>query len=441
MTALFSANNIVEVVTGGLCAGCGFCAGCCPQTAVKMELNSQGFFVPTVVEKACLHCGICLGVCPSVEPGLNKPSNNPAEAFCSRLLGPCIGVYIGNATNYDVRQLASSGGVVTALIIHLLQRKIVDGAIVVTMDDENPLNAKATIATSKKEVINGSGSKYTPVSMHQVVKQLLSDDKKYVFVGLPCHLTALSHMEKIFKNLGDRIVLKIGLYCNNSPSANATRYILKKYKVPSYAVVGLTYRGHGSWPGYMTITLKDRRIKIKMTDYWDSGFGQYFCPKRCVLCADQTAELSDISVADPWTLFSKLSETQGGRAGKSLLIARNFKAEKILTAAIQADVIALNSLKLEKAVQSATTLKKRNKHSSSVKFLLGVKYLPCQNYSLPLNFGTVVWIMCYRLNSFFAKNAKTWFLLNASVKACSTVMSMSVSLKKLKSLIFVKIAR
>ena len=436
MTTLFSAKNIFEVVTGGLCVGCGFCAGCCPQEAIKMKLNSQGFFAPALAEKACLHCSICLGVCPSVEHNYNKPSNNTAEAFCSRLLGSCTGVYIGNATNSDIRRKASSGGVVTALIIHLLQQKIVDGAIIVTMDDKNPLNGKATIATSEKDVLNGSGSKYTPVSMHQVVQQILSDNKKYVFVGLPCHLEALDQTEKIFKNLGARIVLKIGLYCNNSPSANATRYILKRYKVPTEAVVGLTYRGNGSWPGYMTITLKDRQIKIKMTDYWDSGFGQYFCSKRCVLCADQTAECSDISVADPWTLFSKSDATQDGLAGKSLLIARNIKTEKILIAAIQADAIALRPLKLEKAIQSSTTLKKRNKNSNSVKFLLDVKYLPRQNYSLPLNFGTVVWMLCYRLNSFWAKNAKTWFLLHASVKVCSTVTSMSVSLKKLKGLIF-----
>jgi len=414
-------HNIVCIVADDLCTGCGFCVPCCPKGAIKMSRNSAGFFVPIVVDKDCIKCGTCLDICAG--PGLNlyRSSQDLSGAVnYDALLGRYIKACVGWATDPDISRYASSGGVITALLLYLLRRKIVDGAIVVTMDNENPLYAKAVVATREEDVIHAIGSKYTPVSMSEVIGQILSiaENRNFVFIGLPCHLETLSKAEKRISKLRRSIVLKIGLYCNNTPSVDATKYVLERLKVPVAEVVRIRYRGDG-WPGYMTIELKgNRKVRIPFTNYWDSGFGQFFCRKRCILCADQTAELADISLADPWTLDPWAFDVKPNKQvrAKSLILVRTTAGQRILNEALQDGFISLNDVDPRKAVQLTTMSKKTNKLSHSIQLILGIKSLPHQtNYALPLTLHSVIWLFRYRVCSFLAKYVKTWPLLRACV--------------------------
>jgi len=84
------------------------------------------------------------------------------------------------------------------------------------------------------------------------------------------------------------------------PSSKAAGYAVKKLlKVNLEKVSRLTFRGH-VWPGYAIIaTDDDRTLKVSSPVFWDSGLGQYFYGESCLVCPDHTAELVDISLADP----------------------------------------------------------------------------------------------------------------------------------------------
>ena len=47
-------KNIREVKD---CFGCGVCATVCSKNAIKIELNKEGFYVPTLNIDACSNCG------------------------------------------------------------------------------------------------------------------------------------------------------------------------------------------------------------------------------------------------------------------------------------------------------------------------------------------------------------------------------------------------
>ncbi len=46
------------------CCGCTACYAVCPQSAISMKEDEEGFEYPQIDENKCVGCCICLKVCP-----------------------------------------------------------------------------------------------------------------------------------------------------------------------------------------------------------------------------------------------------------------------------------------------------------------------------------------------------------------------------------------
>lgn len=46
------------------CCGCTACAAACPQSAISMIEDEEGFEYPKICPNLCICCGMCLKVCP-----------------------------------------------------------------------------------------------------------------------------------------------------------------------------------------------------------------------------------------------------------------------------------------------------------------------------------------------------------------------------------------
>ena len=46
------------------CCGCGACQAICPAGAIRLELDSDGFWYPQICGQDCVRCEKCLQVCP-----------------------------------------------------------------------------------------------------------------------------------------------------------------------------------------------------------------------------------------------------------------------------------------------------------------------------------------------------------------------------------------
>lgn len=49
------------------CCGCTACYAICPNQAIKMVSNEEGFEYPIIEKEKCIRCQLCKSVCPMKE--------------------------------------------------------------------------------------------------------------------------------------------------------------------------------------------------------------------------------------------------------------------------------------------------------------------------------------------------------------------------------------
>lgn len=351
MAGLPESKTIEPVVESELCVGCGTCCGICPTDALRISVEkTRGIYLPELDKESCNQCGICFEACPGHAVDFNELNSaifgrQPED----KLLGNYLHFYTGYTPDTELRRDCSSGGLVTALLIFALEEGIIDGALVTGMSTENPLVPEVFIARTAEDVIAASKSKYCPVPAGVGLKEILKEEGRFAFVGLPCHIHGVRKAELASRQLKDRIVLHLGILCSLSRTFQATEYVLRRYKIKREDIARLDYRGKG-WMGYMTIVLKngDRRLFPFIT-YYKLLLRNYFTPMRCTLCSDHSAELADISLGD---IF--IPEFRGDKFGISQVISRNELGEEFLKRAVLAGKIKLFDVGKDKVIKSQT---------------------------------------------------------------------------------------
>src|SRR5437667_3647418 len=142
-------NTINDVVRKGLCTGCGLCEGLAGRQQVRMALNAQGFLRPAAsqafdpqIEQRILE------VCPGINqrPHLGNPDADPQW-------GPIKALSTTQVTDETTRFEGSSGGAITAITGHLLDRGDVKTVLHVMFVPERPMQSKAIDNTSREDIM------------------------------------------------------------------------------------------------------------------------------------------------------------------------------------------------------------------------------------------------------------------------------------------------
>ncbi|WP_066632804.1 Coenzyme F420 hydrogenase/dehydrogenase, beta subunit C-terminal domain [Desulfolucanica intricata] len=289
-------KTVEKTVRLGLCVSCGICKAACPQGAIRLDYT-RGQYCPVVLEK-CNLCGLCLKVCPGIEIRFADFNKNKIINISNDLiLGPVINAYICFTKDKKIRNIATSGGVITSLIIELLNSKNYQGAFVLPFTEAST-NLQKTIYTNDIETImSASKSKYLPASVENVIEHLKKIKTSSIVVGTPCQIYGIKKYMKT-SGIQDSNTLFLGLFCDKTLNYNALNYFeciygkgrkIKKFEYRSKEKDG--------WPGHTKIVF-DNKEELFVHRKVRMELKKFFQLKRCLFCLDKFNRLADISFGD-----------------------------------------------------------------------------------------------------------------------------------------------
>jgi coenzyme F420 hydrogenase subunit beta len=318
------------------CTHCGACVSICPVGVI----TTSGHEVQ--LQDGCLECGLCYRFCPGRELDFAALSKTYLGAFPDDpLLGHFRRLSVAQATSQEVRERGTSGGVVTALLLHLLETNQMQGALGVTMDGDRPWACHAALLTSTEEVKKAAQSKYSLVSLAALLGSARRQPGSLAVVGLPCHVHGLRRLQRL-GSYRAKFPLSIGLFCGFNLLPAATDHLIAKTGFTKEQVVELQYRG-GPWPGGLLVRSRngEQRFIPKSSH---SYVNLSHVPRRCLVCPDLTNELADLSVGDTW-----LEEYAGGW---STVICRSPQGERLLAEAADAGVLRVQDISRREFLRS-----------------------------------------------------------------------------------------
>lgn len=155
------------------CFGCSACRSVCPEQAITLVKDEEGFLYPVIREERCTDCGICHNTCP-----INKP-----------LAGTVGQPYAVRCNDLELLKNSSSGGAFSLMADQVLKNGgLVCGAAFdetfhvhhVLSDDISPMRKSKYVQSDLENVF-------------QEIADVLQTGREVLFTGTPCQCDGLLH--------------------------------------------------------------------------------------------------------------------------------------------------------------------------------------------------------------------------------------------------------
>ncbi len=299
-----------EVIDTGLCTGCSGCVIACPHDVIGY-LHESGGYRPFHLEEElgpndCIHgqkgCTSCTRACPRFRNWEPEADEHLFARYRTddELSGIYQDILLTKASDDTVHKMGQDGGLVSAILLWLLEEGYIDGALVSYLDgDKGDWKAKPGVATNRDEVLEAAGSRYTysanTLAMDEAMERGLSN---LALVGMSCmtSIPAVMWHRKIGK-ISKPIKFVLGLLCSKTfDDAIFEELFEAKYGIPKQRITKMNIKGvFQLW----TDDGAYHEIPLKECHAWTR--------EGCNHCPDFAAEHADISTGgigkeNDWTL-------------------------------------------------------------------------------------------------------------------------------------------
>ncbi len=315
---------VKEVHEPGLCGSCGGCVSFCSAgELMAIGLGDDGR--PKYIdEDNCLECGICYLICPQIDV-LDQEIKDIFDWEAP--IGRFKRVVSARSTNPEILEVCTDGGVVTAILHCLLEKRMIDGAVVSKKTSQ--FGREPMIAAAYEEILAATGSRFTGSSGVEelgrfstysptmfAIKEVKNMDLiRIAVVGTPCQVHTLRKMQSLSVVPSHVVKFVLGLFCAENFSFDAS----KREDVEKVLGVNLDDIEKMNLRENFIIMLKDgetRHISLeKMNE---------FVRLACLACTDYSNDFADIS-------FGGL----GSPEGWTTLVIRTDVGEAIYSEAIR----------------------------------------------------------------------------------------------------------
>jgi coenzyme F420 hydrogenase subunit beta len=323
-----------RVVKPGICVGCGACVALDASGGSLMERTPKGPR-PHYAPGAALP-ELAWEACPG--KGIDYPrlyQDHYGRLPDSWLVGHIIATRTGHAADPAIRARGASGGATTAVLLHLLETKRIDAAIVVRQGVPAPREASAVIAATAAEVVAAAQSVYIPVSVLDILPRL-EPGKTYAATLVPEQAAALRRLQASGHEQARQIAYVLGPYTGTALYPAAIDNFLRSNGIRSDdPVTSLEWRA-GDWPGYLEIRTKSGKVLRSKKVYYNFLI-PFFVTQTSLQSMDFANEFTDLSVGDAW---SPQFEAEGG--DHSVVVTRSEKMEAVIREMVEQGKLALD---------------------------------------------------------------------------------------------------
>lgn len=306
------------------CYGCTACKTICPNKAIKMQSDEEGFLYPTIDKKICTECGLCITVCPSkTEVIINGYFNEPK-------------VYAVKHNLDSVRMMSSSGGAYTAISdFFVLKNK---NGVCYGASFDNDFYVCHNRASTLEQRDKFRGSKYVQSDLKNIlidIRESLIEGKSVLFTGTPCQTAGLlKYLERSKTNTSNLLLNDI--ICHGVPSPKIWKDYIEFIQEKNHSkLINYTFRyKEKGWRGYnIKAEFESGQIRLNTKDilkYIKLYKSNLTLRPSCYYCKFANLNRpSDIMIGDFWGIEKSIPEF-GDEKGVSLVFVNTKKGKEVL---------------------------------------------------------------------------------------------------------------
>ncbi len=291
------------------CFGCAACQAVCPQNAITMAFDTEGFPYPKIQEDRCVDCGQCLNICPGKQP---------VKGIKGR-------VYALRCNEQKLLQASSSGGAFSLLAEATLQ----DGGLICGAVYDEDFNVCHILSENIGAMRKSKYIQSDVAGIYEPISTALKEGRKVLFTGTPCQCDGLrQYFGEDNKNL-----MLAALICRGVQSPGLwkdyTAYLSGSGKLEAYCCRDKRVKNDGHTVAYQ-VDGEETAVSMGNDPFSRLYMKCLTLRPSCYQCPYTRQDLPfDLTIGDFWGVEKVFPQLADGM-GTSLVIARTELGQSLL---------------------------------------------------------------------------------------------------------------